>query len=289
MGGFLFGLGARATASAVVVGTMLVASRAAAQSATPASAAPVVNTAPAAAPTASEAAQATAAPVASAPPSTPVPIAPPSAEMPRSFVVPPIEGVGRSRKRKHTSLEDLRPISVSLRVPLHQFVVLGEGDAEVATCSDQCQFWAYPGNYAIQLASTREREGERLRLRVGKPGIYSVVLGDKNDRDLGLVLGATGGAMFIVGAIISFVALVDEKCPDAVDEGGPDDCTISHSIYYGLATMGVGAGFAAAGFTIFATNRTGVRYDGSPYPVTARVGAVPVAGGGLGLGTTITF
>lgn len=252
MGGFFWGLGARVTACLVSVGTMLAVNHAAAQSAAPAL-------------TVGQG----------------------------GGLVPPIGGVGHgSRKHKLISPEDYQPVYVALHVFAHSFEVLGDGDAVVASCQSDCQFWVYRGAYHVRVVPEPGDETKTLTLRVSKPGEYSLMLGDDGARDGGLVLGITGSAAFVVGL---FVVLIDGALRVGCDAGNVDStsstssCKTPAGLYYGLGAMGVGAGMAAGGFVLFASNITRFRYDGAPYLVTTRVGAVPMPSGGLGLGTTISF
>jgi len=274
MGGFLVGLGARTTALTVSVAAVLVVCRATAQSATPTSAAP-----PSVSPEVNAAATSSAPPAGSAPPLT---SAPAGAEIPLSFLVAPVGGIGHGRKRKLISPEDYRPLWITVRIPSRSFVVLGDGDAEVANCADQCQFWAYTGTYHVRLANALGEDSKTLRLRVSKPGDYTLVLGDDGERDAGLVLGITGSAAFVIGGVVALLSASELGCDAATP------CKTPQTVYYGLATMGAGAALGTVGFVLFGGNITRFHYEGLPAPVMTRVGAVPVPGG-VGIGTAITF
>ena len=213
--------------------------------------------------------------------------------MPHDILVPPIGGVGHGRKRKLVTPEDYQPVFVGVHVPGRTFEVLGEADGLVASCQSDCGFWAYRGAYHVRVAPTLGQETKTQSLRISKPGDYALVFGDDGARDAGLVLGITGAAAFIVGTFVVVIEAVSNiDC--GADDGdaatsATSPCKTPSSIYYGLATMGVGAGMAAGGFVLFSSNLTRFHYEGAPYPVTTRVGAVPMPGGGLGLGTTISF
>jgi len=269
MGGFILGSGARALALVVGVGAVLVSSRAAAQGTTSPSAPEVVDP-PAIGPAAAAS-------------------APPVAGLSGGFLVPPVDGIGHGRKRKVVTPDDYRPVWVTLHVPSRAFVVLGEGDGEVASCADQCQFWVYAGTYHVRLANVPGEDSKTYRLRVGKPGDYTLILGDDAERDTGLALGITGSAGLAVGVIVLFAGLIAESdCGQTDGFAEPKPCTTPPAVYYGLATMGAGAAIGTVGFVLFGDNISRFRYDGAPMPVMTRVGAIAVPGGAR-FGTTLSF
>lgn len=260
MGGLQAGSGVPLAALSVAVSALGIAGNAAAQTAPP------VNTSPPAS-------------TARAPMSAPF-------EPPQSFLVPPIGGIGRGRKHKTVTPADYRPVWIALHVPAHAFAVLGEGGAEVAACSDSCRFWAYAGKYELRVASAAGQDAPTIPFRIGKPGDYTVVLGDESDRDVGAALALAGSTAILIGSLVSLAGLISYDCASSTAES--TSCKTPSAVYSGLITMGAGAALGSVGLVLYASNRNHVRFDGVPEPLTTRLSAAPLAHG-FGLVTTLTF
>jgi hypothetical protein len=131
-----------------------------------------------------------------------------------------------------------------------------------------------------------------VTLHLRNPGSYSLKVGDVGTRNAGLALGITGSTVFVVGAFVALIGALELGCTYDDSSGvSSGSCGTPSSVYYGLAAMGVGAGVASLGFVLFGTNQTGFHYLPAPVPLpfSARVGPVPLAHGGLGLGVTGSF
>ena len=183
----------------------------------------------------------------------------------------------------------LVPVFVSVHAGGRSFIVFGEQKRRVAECDNDCQFWAWPGSYRVELQQTAHEAETSVRLRIRRGGSYELRVGDQEVRDGGLVIGILGSIAAAAGTVILVIA-ASEEC-SVEQSGATNSCNTPSAIYYGLGTLAVGAGMTAGGFVLFATNQTGFQFTSEPLlvPVTARVGPIPLPRGGLGLGATLSF
>jgi len=181
----------------------------------------------------------------------------------------------------------LIPVYVRVSAGKRSFIVFGEGQRRIAECDEDCQFWAWPGSYRVRLTQTEHEPERSVRLRIRHSGNYLLKLGDSDARGAGLALGIVGSTVAAVGTIMWFVGTAFHDCT----YGSADHCDTPSIVYYGLGTFVAGAGIGAVGFVIFGNNGSGFHYLGepAPLPVSARVGLVPLARGGLALGATLSF
>jgi len=181
---------------------------------------------------------------------------------------------------------------VSVHAGGRSFVVLGDQKRQIAECDSDCQFWAWPGTYHVQVGQTEHESETSVRLRVRYRGSYELSVGDQEVRDGGLVLGVVGSVVAVVGTVMLFAGLLSEECTVADGTTGvSDNCGTPPAVYYGLGTLAVGAAMTTAGFALFGTNQTGFRFKSDPVlvPIKASIGPVPMPHGGLGLGATLSF
>jgi hypothetical protein len=207
------------------------------------------------------------------------------------LLLPPPDAIARPRRGRH-SLDVFAPIFVSVDAGERSFIVFGDEERRVAECDGQCQFWALPGTYRVRLVKDAHEEETSVSMHLRNPGSYHLKVGDAGTRNAGLALGITGSSVFVVGALVAFVGVLELGCTyDDATGVSSGSCSTPSSVYYGLAAMGVGAGVASLGFVLFGTNHTGFHYTPAPVPTpfSARLGPVPLAHGGVGLGLTGSF
>jgi hypothetical protein len=229
------------------------------------------------------------------PPSPAAPVAPSGVNAPLSTAPsepprPPIGVVAYPPPGRHPA-RALVPVFLSVRAGGRSFIVFDEQQHRVAECDDDCQFWAWPVTYRVQLQRNGREPETSITLRVRHAGSYELSVGDQQVRDGGLALGVVGCVVSVVGVAMMFAGALSEDCTSDASDGERDNCSTPSVVYYGLGTLAVGAGMSAAGFVLFGTNQTGFRFNSEPVlvPITASVGPVPLRHGGLCLGATLSF
>jgi len=184
-------------------------------------------------------------------------------------------------------------VFVSLRAHGRSFIVFDDDQRRVAECDDDCEFWAWPGSYRVQLQKNEHEHETSVRLRVRHSGSYTLDPGNEQAADGGLALGVVGSLVAVVGSAVMFAGELSYDCvsEDAADNGAGGNCKTPPSVYYGLTTLAVGAGMTTVGFVLYGGNHTGFHFESEPVPLryTARFGPVPLPRGGLGLGATLAF
>ena len=184
-------------------------------------------------------------------------------------------------------------VFVSVRAAGRSFIVFGDQQRRIAECDGDCQFWAWPGTYRVRLEKSEHEPESSVRLRIRHSGNYDLKVGNQEVRDGGLLLGVVGSVVSVVGTAILLAGGIETECTrsDTSSGGSQPPCGTPSIVYYGLATLGVGAAMTATGFVLFGTNHTGFGFESepAPNPITARVGPMPMPQGGLGLGAAITF
>ncbi len=211
--------------------------------------------------------------------------------MPLGPSAPPIGGIVPPYHRRG-AVRSFAPVFVSVSAGARSFIVFGDEQRRVAECDGDCQFWAWQGTYRVRLKKTEHEPETSVTLRLRYSGNYTLKLGDSATRDTGLALGILGSVVFVVGTFVTFIGALEFDCAGSDSGGGsPSSCNTPSSVYYGLGTMAVGAGVSATGFVLFGTNGSGFHFSSEPVllPMSARVGPVPLPGGGLGLGATLSF
>lgn len=211
--------------------------------------------------------------------------------MPPGPSAPPLGGLVPPYHSRHAA-PSFAPVFVSVRAGTRSFIVFGDEQRRVAECDEDCQFWAWPGTYRVRLKKTEHEPETSVTLRVRYSGTYTLKVGDSATRDTGLALGVIGSVVFVVGTFVTFIGALQSDCAQSESADGPSSpCNTASSVYYGLGTMVAGAGLSATGFVLFGVNGTGFHYDRDSLlvPMSARVGPVPLPGGGLALGGTLSF
>lgn len=186
----------------------------------------------------------------------------------------------------------LIPVYVRVSAGKRSFIVFGEGQRRVAECDEDCQFWAWPGTYRVRLTQTEQEPERSVRLRIRYSGNYLLRLGDSDARGAGLTLGIVGSTIAAVGSVMWLAGTALNECnSDTTTPNSAGHCGTPSIVYYGLGTFVAGAAIGAVGFVIFGNNGSGFHYFSQPalLPMSARVGLVPLARGGVGLGATLSF
>jgi hypothetical protein len=181
------------------------------------------------------------------------------------------------------------------------FSVVTPNDGQpIAVCDGECGFWAWPGKYNVRLGLDGAPKDGNLSLRIRNPGRYELIPANPTGRNAGMALGLVGPVVSLVGLLFTFAGLLETGCTEATSQSNCSDSP-PPVVYYGLATLAVGAGMTTAGWIVFAHNRTHFQLSddprsaksgsdvGGPLGTSARVSVLPMPHGGLGLGAVVAF
>ena len=269
--------GAHRAPRAVLLWALLGASRAHAQAAGAGDALPLPPPPPPPAGTSAPSLAPSAAPVASAPSAAELP--PSEPERRPALEMQPMTSVGQGL------------VYVQVHVGDRQFSVLTPKDVQpLAVCDGECGFWAWPGTYSVRFRLDGAAKDSRLTLRIRKPGRYELIPANQAGRNAGMALGLVGPVVSLVGLLFTFAGLLETGCTEDTSQSHCSDSP-PPVVYYGLATLAVGAGMTTAGWLVFAHNRAHFQLSDDPGPLgpSARVSVLPMPHGGLGLGAVVAF
>ena len=164
-------------------------------------------------------------------------------------------------------------------------VYFGRGEHPIADCTNECDFWAWPGKYRVQVRQGEARYDTTLALRIRRPGYYRFIPANGGAQNAGLILGVAGPVVGLVGLLFTTAGLL-ATCSDR--EPG-QDCDKPASLYIGLAGLAVGTGMTIPGWILYARNRAHFQLIEPAPPLAPRVGVIAMPHGGLGLGATLAF
>lgn len=152
----------------------------------------------------------------------------------------------------------------------------------LGSCMGNCTFQVPPGSYILEMRETDSHRSGRKKIVVTGPTMIDVSPGSKSQRNVGLVLGSVGAALFFVGFFGTvFVAAnnssIDQDCR-VFDECGEQKSSVAPYV----VALVAGIAGTTTGFIMFGTSGTKMNATGYAPPVAL----APMAwkdGGGVGL------
>lgn len=179
-------------------------------------------------------------------------------------------------------------VLVRLSAGDHPFsVFFGRAARPIAACASACAFWAWPGEYRVQVTDGEAPHIDAtVPLRVQRSASYAFVPANGKSQNAGLILGVSGPVLGVVGLVLTGVGLF-KTCHESVPGEG---CERPSSLYLGLGAVALGAAMTTSGWLVYAYNRAQFRASGAnPARTQASLTFRPMQDATLGLRAVLTF